>query len=84
MFVSLCEMGAQPKGVIIDSCSALHCSNLLEVSYMTGHIHTQRDAYLTHISLLAEEKKQNPQFISQVFGEELGVKGNLCAQLGTG
>lgn len=56
--MSVCEIGAQPKGVIFEKSSSLHCSNLLEVYYVTGQIHTDTHirAHLTHTTLLTERK----------------------------
>lgn len=85
--VSVCEMGAQPKGVMFERCSSLHCSNLLEVCYVTKHILTHRDTHtnanLTHIYPLSE-KKISTQFMPRAFGEELREEGNLPVRLGRG
>lgn len=43
--VSMCEIEAQPKGVIFERSSSLYCSNLLRVYYLTGHIHTGTHTY---------------------------------------
>lgn len=79
VFVSLFEMEAQPKGVITE-----RRSNLLGVYYMTGNIQTEMCIHtdLTHISLLSE--RTFPQFMSRVFGEDLGREGNLPVRLGRG
>ena len=41
------DLGPRPKGVIFAGCSSLHCSNLLEMYYVTGpgHIHTERHTH---------------------------------------
>ena len=47
------DLGPRPKGVIFAGCSSLHCSNLLEMYYVTGpgHIHTETHTHThTHTS----------------------------------
>lgn len=78
MFVSLCEMGVQPKGVITERHLSLHCSNLLEVYYMTGHIHTEISTHLT-----ALKTKISTNYVSGLWGNH-GAEGNLPVQLGNG
>lgn len=77
-------IGPLPKGVIFEECSSLHCSNLLELYYVTWYIHIERDTHLythlTHITLLSERAFPFNLCLGSL-GKSFEKKGNLCVQL---